>query len=89
MTLSKDKYDQNIRGIVKEVLVQKFELDPAAINPDATLADLGLDSLDAIDLVITFQKKFNVRLEDKEVRDIRCLEDIYQMLERHAQPYTH
>ena len=44
---------------VKNVLVDEFELDEAELSPDATLYDdLGLDSLDSVDLVVALEKTF-------------------------------
>ena len=51
--------------------------------PDANIfLDLGLDSLDTVDLVVAIQKKFGVQIRDDErVRSIRTLGDVYQFIE--------
>lgn len=66
---------------VREVLAEEFELDEAALRPDANLyEDLGLDSLDSVDLVVALEKKFGfkvVRAQDEQtIRAIRTIEDI-------------
>jgi len=62
-----------------EVFVDAFEMDPERLLPEAhVFNDLGLDSLDTVDLVVALQKKFGVRIRDDErVRDIRTLGDIH------------
>ncbi len=60
-------------------MVEEFELNPEDMKPEATLFDeLGLDSLDAVDMVIVLENAFGMRFrEDKALRDIRTLDDLY------------
>ncbi len=65
-----------------EVLAEEFELDAAEMIPEATLyEDLGLDSLDAVDMVVVLEKEFGMKLTDEEaLRSIRTIDDLYQFL---------
>lgn len=74
--------DDELRQKVVEVLAEEFELDPAEMIPDATLYDdLGLDSLDAVDMVVVLEKSFGMKLTDEEaLRSIRTMEDLFQFL---------
>ena len=49
--------------LVSTLLSAQFEVDPAAIEPDARLADLGLDSLAAVELFDVLEERTGVRLE--------------------------
>ena len=70
--------------IVKAILVDEFECDPAALQPEAKLnEDLGLDSLDGVDLVVASEKSFRYRIPEQEAREIRTLQDIYDQVGRH------
>ncbi len=64
------------------VFEESFEIARARLVPQANLFnDLGLDSLDTVDLVVALQKKFNVSIrDDTRVRDIRTLNDIYDFI---------
>lgn len=68
---------------VNEVFIDSFEIEPENIKPESEIfGDLGLDSLDVVDLVVVIQKKFNVQLRDDErVRAIRTMQDLYTYLE--------
>lgn len=68
---------------VNEVFVEDFELEPEQLQPEANLfTELGLDSLDVVDLVVALQKKFDVTIRDDErIRDIRTLADLYAFLD--------
>lgn len=74
--------EDKIKKMVNEVFEESFEIAPERLKPEMTIFDeLGLDSLDIVDLVVALQKKFKVQIRDDErVRRIRTLEDIYQFI---------
>ena len=73
---------QEIIDKVNNVFIDAFEIDPSEIKPEAHIfEDLGLDSLDIVDLVVELQKGFGVKIRDEEsVREIRTLSDIYEFI---------
>ena len=73
----------DIVRMTNEVFVESFEKDAAELQPAAhVFNDLGLDSLDTVDLVVALQKKFAVKIrDDARVRSIRTLDDIYRFIE--------
>ncbi len=73
--------DQIIK-MVNEVFEESFEIDSVRLKPETKVfEELGLDSLDVVDLVVALQKKFKVQIRDDErVRQIRTLGDIYQFI---------
>ena len=68
---------------VNEVFEEVFELEKADLLPEKHLfVDLGLDSLDIVDLIVQLQKKFGIVLRDNEkLRELRTLGDVYDFLE--------
>ncbi|GAA1397694.1 hypothetical protein GCM10009639_35400 [Kitasatospora putterlickiae] len=48
-------------------LTEKFDIDPGLIRPEATLADLGLDSLAFVELLMTLQDDWDVDLDESEM----------------------
>jgi acyl carrier protein len=74
---------EKIVELVNEVFQEDFEIEPQQLVPEAHLfAELGLDSLDVVDLVVALQKKFDVSIRDDErIRDIRTLNDLYDLIE--------
>lgn len=76
--------DEELRRKVVEVLAKEFELNPEQMEPDATLYDdLGLDSLDAVDMVVVLEKAFKMKLTDeKALRSIRTMDELFQFLIR-------
>lgn len=67
----------NITGIIKSFLIEEFEIDEAKIKPDAHLKDdLGLESLDFVDIAVIVQKEFGLTLKGEEMTAIRTLDDL-------------
>lgn len=74
--------EQEIINLTNQVFEESFEIEKEKLQPQMNIfEDLGLDSLDVVDLVVALQKKFSVKIRDDErVRSIRTLGDIYQFI---------
>ncbi len=68
--------------LIDSSLAEEFELDRADMNADANIyEDLGLDSLDTVDMVIVLEGAFEFKIrEEEEVRAIRTLGDIHRFV---------
>jgi acyl carrier protein len=75
--------EQDIIRMVNEVFKDSFEIPADKLVSEANIFnELGLDSLDIVDLVVALQKKFKVTIRDDErVRAIRTLGDIYNFIQ--------
>lgn len=75
--------EQEIIRMTNEVFTDSFEITKDKLTPEANIFnDLGLDSLDIVDLVVALQKKFGVTIrDDQRVRTIRTLGDIYNFIQ--------
>ncbi|PYQ37417.1 MAG: acyl carrier protein [Acidobacteria bacterium] len=62
---------ENLAPRVKELIVRrlKLDIDPTTIQNDAPLfgEGLGLDSIDALELVLGLEQEFGIKVEDEEV----------------------
>jgi acyl carrier protein len=74
--------EQEIIELVNSSLAEEFELDPAAMRPEAGIyEELELDSLDMVDMVIVLENAFGFKIrEEQAVREIRTLGDIHQFV---------
>ena len=62
---------------IKKVLIEDFEVEDDVIKPEASFYDdLGLDSLDAIDLIVTMNNVFNIDVENKEIENTQTIEQL-------------
>jgi acyl carrier protein len=76
----------DVYEMVKKIFVEYFELDESKVRPEATLFDdLGLDSLDMVDLAVEMQSRFGFSFEriadEEKVRAIRTINDFCGLVE--------
>ena len=63
-------------------LSEEFEVDIETIRPEAILKDtLGLDSLDYVDLVVTVEANFGIKLGEADFAGISSFNDFYRLIE--------
>lgn len=75
--------NQQILARLRELLADKFEVDPARITPEADLyRDLDLDSIDAVDLVIKLQEMTGKRIKPDEFKSVRTIGDVVVAVDR-------
>ncbi|HEY5995598.1 MAG TPA: phosphopantetheine-binding protein [Candidatus Deferrimicrobiaceae bacterium] len=76
--------DQEIIELIDRSIAGEFELDRDAMRPESTLfEELGLDSLDIVDLVIVLESAFKFKIREEEaIRGIRTLGDIHDFVIR-------
>jgi len=70
--------NSEIKEKVNQVLADEFELDLDKLIPEATLyEDLGMDSLDAVDMVVAFEKQFEIKIgKDPVIVKIKTLGEL-------------
>ena len=68
---------------VNEFLMDEFEIEESALDPDAHLIDdLGIESLDFVDIVVTIEKEFGFKVKREEITSVRTLNDLYEYIAR-------
>jgi acyl carrier protein len=67
---------------VNEFLIDEFEIEESALGPDAHLVDdLGIESLDFVDIVVAIEKEFGFKVKREEITKVRTLDDLYTYIE--------
>ncbi|MGI8306435.1 acyl carrier protein [Saccharopolyspora hattusasensis] len=65
-----------------ELLTSWFDVENSALKPDASLDDLGLDSLAQVELGQLLEQNFGVEVTDAEMEKMATLTDILEALEK-------
>ena len=52
------------------------------MDPLTPFSQLGMDSLDRVELVMSIEEAFKVKISDAEAQRFRCMQDIYDFLDR-------
>ena len=67
----------NIAEDVKAIIVEKLGVDAAEVTETASFQnDLGADSLDIVELIMDFEKKFEIEIPDDEIGRASCRERV-------------
>ena len=70
---------------VKAIIVDKLGVDQAEVTPEASFTnDLGADSLDTVELIMEFEKEFDVHIPDDQAEGISTVGDAIAFIEKTA-----
>lgn len=79
--------DEEIKKKINQLLIEEIEIDADQITPAADLKkDLGIDSLDFVDLFVIIENNFGFKMKAEEMSDIKKLEDFYTYVIRRVNP---
>ena len=68
---------------IKQILTRRLGVPPEEISGDASLVDdFGLDSVDMVELTIAIEQEFKIWLGEDELRDVRVIGDVIDVVER-------
>lgn len=59
-----------------QAIFERFKIKTAKVVPDATLEELGFDSLSLVDLAVLLQRKFDIKVRDANLGEISRISDI-------------
>jgi acyl carrier protein len=70
---------------VRNIIVDKLGVDEKEVTNEASFTnDLGADSLDQVELIMEFEKEFNISIPDEAAEKINTVGDAVQYLEEHV-----
>lgn len=73
---------EEIVKITNNILVDEIEIDAEKINDNALLKDdLGIESLDFVDIVALVESRFGFKIKPEEMKDVRTLSQFYDYIE--------
>ena len=78
----KIKIMSDIAGKVKAIIVDKLGVDESEVTPEASFTnDLGADSLDTVELIMEFEKEFDMAIPDDQAEKIGTVGDAIKYIE--------
>lgn len=67
---------------IKKILCDQLDLDDEQVTEDSeVIDDLGADSLDIVDLVMTLEEEFDTEIPDEDIENLRTVGDIVKYIE--------
>lgn len=68
---------------VKQIIAEQLGIDESTVKEDSkVIADLGADSLDIVELVMTVEDEFGVTVEDSQLEKIVTVADIVKLIDK-------
>lgn len=67
---------------VAKIIAEYKDIDVAAITPESTFAELGIDSLDTVELIMSFEDEFGSTIEMSP--DLKAVKDIVALIDAQA-----
>jgi acyl carrier protein len=79
----------SIEEKVKQLIVEQLNVDEAEVTPSAHIIDdLGADSLDIVELVMTFEESFGIEIPDEDAEKIHTVKDAVDYIQSHVKSTT-
>lgn len=70
---------------IKQLLAKQLQLDPATIDDDASiLDDLGADSLEVVEMLMTLEDEFGIAVPDEDVTSLKTVRSVAEYIESHS-----
>ncbi|MBQ8931957.1 MAG: acyl carrier protein [Ruminiclostridium sp.] len=70
---------------VKAIIVDQLDVDENDVTEASNIQDdLGADSLDIVDLVMSFEEEFDIEIPDDQVENIKTVGDIVKFIEENS-----
>ena len=70
----------NVFVDIQKAVATQLGIDGAIIEPETRPADLDIDSLERVELVLQLEKQFGISLDDQQVRDCDTLENLADLV---------
>ncbi len=76
--------DEDIFVDIKKILIEDFEVEEDLITTEASFyKDMELDSLDAIDLIVTISNFYNIDIDNKSIEEAKTIQELIDLLKVH------
>ena len=70
---------------LKTILSEQFDVEEVTITPETSIADdLGADSLDVVDLLMSIEDEFEIEIPDEEIDNIKTVAELVKYIEDHT-----
>lgn len=75
----------DIANKIKAIIVDKLGVDESEVTPEASFTnDLGADSLDTVELIMEFEKEFNIAIPDDQAENIGTVGEAIAYIENNS-----
>ena len=73
---------EDISRTVTEILLRRKTVDPATIRPETTLASLGIDSLEGLEVIFALEDRFDISISDEDAVNMKTVGAVIDGVQR-------
>ena len=78
---TENSIDQEVRKLIADII----EMDPEQVPPDAHLVeDLGMDSMMALEILASIEKKFRIKIPEEDLPKITTLKNAIELTKKYV-----
>ena len=67
---------------VLRIIAETQRKDPALVTIDSSFEELGIDSMDGVNIIFALENEFNINVPDEEVKNIKSIRDMVEGVRR-------
>ena len=75
----------SIQDKVKKIIAEKLSVEIEELVPEASFVDdLGADSLDLVELIMSMEEEFDIEISDEEAEKLVTVKDVFDYIDAHS-----
>lgn len=78
---TRESTHSDIFSNVRQTIVSQFDMEPTAIEPATSFTELGIDSIERVDLTLQLEKQFGVQLPDQRVKTCKTIGELVDLVQ--------
>jgi acyl carrier protein len=76
--------DAQVQARLRKIVAEQLSVDEEDVVPEASfIEDLNADSLDLVELIMTLEEEFNIKISDEDAEKIQTVQDAMDYLQEH------
>ena len=73
----------SVEDKVKKLIAEKLSVDIEEVIPEASFVDdLGADSLDLVELIMSMEEEFDIEISDEDAENLVCFKDVIEYINK-------
>lgn len=73
----------SVEDKVKKIIAEKLSVDIEEVIPEASFVDdLGADSLDLVELIMSMEEEFDIEISDEDAENLVCFKDVIEYINK-------
>jgi acyl carrier protein len=76
--------NEEVYGKIKDLVSKHLNIDESEVTKEASfIEDLGADSLDTVELIMSFEEEFDIEIPDEDAESIKTVQNVIEYIEAH------